>query len=64
MSAATLSDEAIAQARYALFEKLIKAKSSLVTAREVFPDNSDNVRFWGSEVNRVWAALQEFGGRP
>lgn len=57
-----MSDAAIAQARYALYEKLIKARESLAVAVQVFPITSVNVRFWSGEVRRLDAALQEFGG--
>ncbi|SFV12848.1 hypothetical protein [Pseudoduganella namucuonensis] len=59
-----MSPAAIAQARYALFEKLIKAKESLSLARQIFPADSANVVFWNHECSRVAAALEEFGGRP
>jgi hypothetical protein len=59
-----LSESAIAQARYALFEKLIHARQSLELAQEVYPEKSANVTFWRHECERVSAALSEFGGRP
>lgn len=59
-----ISPEAIAQARYALFEKVIKADEALCHARKVFSEDSANVAFWRGEFKRVRAALEEFGGRP
>jgi hypothetical protein len=52
----------LAQARYALFEKLQKCKDSLSFALQVFPEDSANVIFWRGEVERVGAALIELGG--
>ena len=61
MMVSMISLAALAQARYALFEKAIKCEQSLALAREVYPDDSANVVFWSHEVQRVQAALYEFG---
>ena len=61
---ASVSLEALAQARYALFEKMIKADQALCHARNVFREDSANVIFWRGEFQRVRAALEEFGGKP
>jgi len=59
---AAISLEALAQARYALFEKHIRACESRATARTVFPADSVNVKFWEGECSRIVSALTEFGG--
>jgi hypothetical protein len=62
----SLSPEALAQARYALFEKLKRCQEKLELAREVYGIDSvgPNVVFWSHECQRVGAALYECGGRP
>ncbi|MFZ3288026.1 MAG: hypothetical protein WA191_14430 [Telluria sp.] len=59
-----LSQAAMAQARFALHEKLIRCRASLQTAMEVFPVTSHNVAFWSAECTRVETALIETGGTP
>jgi hypothetical protein len=65
MSAA-ISHEALAQARYALFEKLKRCEEKLALAQVVYGRNSvgPNVVFWSHECQRVGAALNELGGQP
>ena len=55
---------AIAQARAALFEKLLKSRESLTLAVQVFPVTSCNVIFWRGECQRLSDALADFGGAP
>lgn len=57
-----VSPDAIAQARYALHEKLLRCQASFNNAQSVFPPDSPNVEFWEFEVARVAAALREMGG--
>lgn len=63
---AAISAAALAQARYALYEKLQRCNASLDLAHDVFGRNSEgpNVIFWSHEVQRVANALYELGGKP